>query len=101
MEDSNSVPIGSPVGRNGSRIKPSEVIGDKNRIIRMALKRALYNGVGKDRGEVVRVCWTSRLFCFPPVFPVFSSLAYSAKMNAICSSETSVDFQRTARRYIT
>jgi hypothetical protein len=38
MEDSKSVPTGSPVGRNeppvpiGSHTQPSEPIGDKNRI---------------------------------------------------------------------
>jgi hypothetical protein len=38
----------------------------------------------------------------PPAFMPVSCLAYSSslKMEAICSSETSVDFQRTTRRYI-
>jgi hypothetical protein len=40
--------------------------------------------------------------CLPPAFTLVSSLAYSStlKMKAKCSSETSVDFQRTSRRYI-
>jgi hypothetical protein len=52
--DSRSVPTGSPVGQNeppvaiGSHAQPSEPIGDKNRIISMALKRAVYAGVGKE-----------------------------------------------------
>jgi hypothetical protein len=37
-----------------------------------------------------------------PTFTVVSCSAYfsTPKMEAICSSETSVDFQRTTRRYI-
>jgi hypothetical protein len=40
--------------------------------------------------------------CFPPACTLVSCLAYSStlKMEAICSSETSVDFQRTTWRYI-
>jgi hypothetical protein len=40
--------------------------------------------------------------CMPPAFTLVSCLAYSSilKMEAICSSETSVDFQRTIQRYI-
>jgi hypothetical protein len=40
--------------------------------------------------------------CLPPTFTLVSCLAYSStlKMEAICSSETSNDFQRTTRRYI-
>jgi hypothetical protein len=40
--------------------------------------------------------------CLPPAFTLVSCSAYSStlKMEAICSSETSVDFQRTTRRYI-
>jgi hypothetical protein len=37
----------------------------------------------------------------PPSFALVTCLAYSTlKMKAICSSETSVDFQRTTQRYI-
>jgi hypothetical protein len=37
----------------------------------------------------------------PPTFALLSCLAYSIlKMVMICSSETSVNFQRTTRRYI-
>jgi hypothetical protein len=63
MEDSNSVPDGSPVAQNeppvpiGSHTQPSEPIGDKNRITIMALKRAGGAGLGKDRGEAVRAWW--------------------------------------------
>jgi hypothetical protein len=43
-------------------------------------------------------------FClfFPPVFTIISCSDYSStmKMENICSSETSVDFQRTTRLYI-
>jgi hypothetical protein len=40
--------------------------------------------------------------CLPPAFTLVSCSAYSStlKMEAICSSETSVDFQRTTQRYI-
>jgi hypothetical protein len=40
--------------------------------------------------------------CLPPAFALISCVAYSSilKMEAICSSETSVYFQRTTRRYI-
>jgi hypothetical protein len=40
--------------------------------------------------------------CLPPAFTLVSCLAYSStlKMEAKCSSETSVDFQRTTRHYI-
>jgi hypothetical protein len=40
--------------------------------------------------------------CLPPAFTLFSCSAYSSilKIEATCSDETSVDFQRTARRYI-
>jgi hypothetical protein len=39
--------------------------------------------------------------CFPPAFTLDFYLAYSLTLNmeAICSSETSVDFQRNTRRY--
>jgi hypothetical protein len=48
--DSKSVPVGSPVGQKeppvpiGSHAQPSEPIGDKNRIISMALKRPFVLG---------------------------------------------------------
>jgi hypothetical protein len=40
--------------------------------------------------------------CLPPAFMPVSCSAYSVtlKMEAICSSETSVDFQQTTRHYI-
>jgi hypothetical protein len=40
--------------------------------------------------------------CLPLAFTMASCLAYSStlKMDATCSSETSVDFKRTTRRYI-
>jgi hypothetical protein len=40
--------------------------------------------------------------CLPPAFTLVSCSAYSSTLNieAICSSETSADFQRTARHYI-
>jgi hypothetical protein len=43
-----------------------------------------------------------RLFCLPPAFtPVFARLMFSTlKMEANCSSKTSVDTQWTTRRYI-
>jgi hypothetical protein len=42
------------------------------------------------------------LLCSPPAFTMVSCLAYCSALNmgAICSSETSVDFHRTTRRYI-
>jgi hypothetical protein len=45
---------------------------------------------------------TLRLLCVPPAFTLVSCAANSLtlKMGAICSSEMSVDFQRTTRRYI-
>jgi hypothetical protein len=43
-----------------------------------------------------------RLICLPPAFTLVSFLAHylTLKMEAICSSETSDDFQQTTRRYI-
>jgi hypothetical protein len=40
--------------------------------------------------------------CLPPAFTLVSCSAYSStlKMEAVYYSETSVDFQRTTRRYI-
>jgi hypothetical protein len=40
--------------------------------------------------------------CLPPAFTLISYLAYFSllKMDAIFSSETSVDFQRNTRHYI-
>jgi hypothetical protein len=40
--------------------------------------------------------------CLPPAFTLVSCSAYflTLKMEATCSSETSVDFQRTTRRFI-
>jgi hypothetical protein len=45
--------------------------------------------------------WQASL-CLPPAFTLVSCSAYSPtlKMEAICSSEMSVNFQRTTRRYI-
>jgi hypothetical protein len=45
---------------------------------------------------------TSRLLCLPPAFTLIPSSAYffTLKMEAICSSATSVDFQRNTMRYI-
>jgi hypothetical protein len=44
----------------------------------------------------------SRLLCLPPALKLVSCTAHSSilKMEAICSSVTSVDFQRTTRGYI-
>jgi hypothetical protein len=44
----------------------------------------------------------SLMLCLPPAFTLVSCSAYSStlKKEAICSSETSVDFQRTTRLYI-
>jgi hypothetical protein len=41
----------------------SEPAGDKNRITSMALKRAGYAGLGKGRGDVVRVLWAENRGC--------------------------------------
>jgi hypothetical protein len=52
MENSKSVPIGSPVARNeppvsiGSQTQPSEPLRDKNWITSMALKKAICVGLG-------------------------------------------------------
>jgi hypothetical protein len=45
---------------------------------------------------------TSRLLCLPPAFTLVSSSAYflALRMEEICSSETSVDFQRNTRSYM-
>jgi hypothetical protein len=44
----------------------------------------------------------ARRLCLSPAYTLVSCAAYSTtlKMDAICSSETSVDFQRTTRCYI-
>jgi hypothetical protein len=55
MEDANSIPVGSPVGQNeppvpiGSHTQPSEPIGDRNRIASLAVKKAVFAGLGKYR----------------------------------------------------
>jgi hypothetical protein len=57
MEDSKSVPVGSPVAQNeppvpiGCQTQQNEPIGDKNRTISTALNRAGFAGLGKNRGE--------------------------------------------------
>jgi hypothetical protein len=38
--------------------------------------------------------------CLPPAFTHVFCLSYSSTLKAICSSETSADFQRTTRRYM-
>jgi hypothetical protein len=44
------------------------------------------------------ICFSERL---PPTFTLISCSTYSTlKMEAVCSSETSVDFQRSTRRYV-
>jgi hypothetical protein len=42
------------------------------------------------------------IFCLPPAFTVVSCSAYSStlKMETICSSELSVEFQRTTSPYM-
>jgi hypothetical protein len=63
MEESMSVLVASPVGQNvppvpiASHTQPSEPIGDKNRITRLALKRAVCAALGNGTGEVVKVRW--------------------------------------------
>jgi hypothetical protein len=44
----------------------------------------------------------TNVVCLPPAFTLVSCSAYSStlKMEVICSSETSVDFQQTTRHYI-
>jgi hypothetical protein len=51
----------------------------------------------RNQGES---CWQGE-FSFPPSFTLVSCWAYSStlKMEATCSSETSVGFQRTTRHY--
>jgi hypothetical protein len=62
--DSKSVPAASLTGQNeppvpiGSHTQQTEPIADKNRITSLALKRAGYVGLRKDRGELVRVLWS-------------------------------------------
>jgi hypothetical protein len=62
IKDSNSVAVGSPVGRNespvpvGSHTQTGEPTADKNRITSLALKRACFDGLGKA-GELVGVWW--------------------------------------------
>jgi hypothetical protein len=43
----------------------------------------------------------NKVVCLPPAFTLASSFAYSTTLNMVgtCSSETSVDFQQTKRRY--
>jgi hypothetical protein len=56
IEDSESLPVGSPAGQNeptvfiGSQTKQREPIGDKNRISSLALRKAVFAGLGEDRG---------------------------------------------------
>jgi hypothetical protein len=48
------------------------------------------------------ILWNITPPCLSPAFTLVSCLAYSStlKMEVTCSSETSVDFQLTTRRYI-
>jgi hypothetical protein len=52
--------------------------------------------------EVLTAAVVKRSIFWDLIFTPVSCLAYSSnlRMEATCSSETSVDFQRTARRYI-
>jgi hypothetical protein len=85
MEYCDSVPDGSPMGQNEPANTPlalmSEPIGDKNRS-------------GSEKGRVLVGDVAGRE-------PTSKGEKETLKMEAICSSETSVDFQRTTRRYIT
>jgi hypothetical protein len=51
---------------------------------------------------VMRLYIASPDLCLPPALTLVSHSAYSSalKMEEICSSETSVDFERTTRRYM-
>jgi hypothetical protein len=62
-------------------------------IYRLHLQGRKHINSAKNQGE-------SR--CLPPVFTLVSCLTYfsTLKMEATCSSETSVDTQQTTRRYI-
>jgi hypothetical protein len=61
LQASKSVPLGSPVGQNespvpiGSPTQPCKPIRERNMINSIALKWASSAGLGKDRGEVIRV----------------------------------------------
>jgi hypothetical protein len=52
--------------------------------------------------EVLTVMVIKSTICLPPAITLISGSAYlsTLKMEEICSSETSVDFQQTIRRYI-
>jgi hypothetical protein len=59
MQDSKLVLAGSPVGQSeppvliGSQTQLSEPVEDKNRLTNMALKRADFSGIGKERRDVI------------------------------------------------
>jgi hypothetical protein len=58
-------------------------------------------GLGTYHCEEYYLLGYNARFGLPPASTLVSCSAYSAmKMDATCSSETSVDFQRTTRRYI-
>jgi hypothetical protein len=63
----------------------------------MAIRHLLSDRYEQEMFQVI----TAEL-CLPPAFTLLSCSAYSStmKMEAMCSSETSVDFQRAIRRYI-
>jgi hypothetical protein len=58
--------------------------------------------VNRRFGQTYRLHFQGQGLCLPPAFTLVSCSAYSStlKMEAICSCETSVDFQRNTRRYI-
>jgi hypothetical protein len=55
IEDETTSHVSFGCEATGSHIQPSEPIEKKKRITSRALKRAVYAGLGKDRGEVIRV----------------------------------------------
>jgi hypothetical protein len=60
-----------------------------------------YSAVKSTDASEERIASIFRVECLPPAFTLVSCSAYSAlKLEAICSSEMSVDFQRATRRYI-
>jgi hypothetical protein len=60
-----------------------------------------YNALLVEKPSDVSEKHTASIFGLPPASTLVSCSAYSTlKMEAICSSETLVDFQRTTQRYV-
>jgi hypothetical protein len=87
--DRSFCPTGEPMGTDRSFRPTGEPVGTALFFISLLF-------------PIEFVLSANEFLCLSPAFTLASCLAYSStlKMEATCLSETSVDFQRTTRRYI-